>query len=176
MGLVDKINTFNCEICKKSHEFYRTIMVSEPDIISDMSDSEKKERLFIRNHLYLIDESIVYSKARLYINVENKSDFVTWELYVRLNSIEEYLDKIKDIRKTSPFIIAAKIESGIPLYEELENLEIGLVYNVDELDIPPRIKIPSGISLLAIESMNGISEKRLIELNKQLYHPNYAAT
>lgn len=161
---------FKCDICNKTHDlYYESMILLEPDLLRNMSQAERNERVKTFNYFLLIDDSYYLSKADLFLNIRNSQKSMHWEVWVKLGLKELHEMTQKLGKETSSMIGELFIQ--LPHYKASLGTKVNLTFFLNDKIDYPEAEIIDRNSELGQDFHDGISKQKIIEWMKEMYHP-----
>lgn len=159
---------YKCEICGKKHNVFRGIESPFPDLISDIPEEERENRIYDMKGMYIIDKEKLLGNGYILIEMENLDEPIFyWQVWVQI-SIKDFQNNLEQLKNGERVELNGKLLSQIPFYEKSEGLESKIIIQAsNELEIEIRIDEDSQ---LKEDQSKPISEKRVIEIMQRLNH------
>lgn len=163
------MNKYECRICGKSHNIFRVIECPEPDLLTELSEDEKRKRVEKIDGFYLLDQNTLFGNGMLLIDMEGLDEPIFyWKVWVSM-SPREFYDNLEQIITYESTELNGKLESEIPFYEKSKGLQVGIKFvTTDEIQLNIRIKENSQIKQ---DQSKPISKERFEEIMGNINHP-----
>lgn len=159
---------YKCKICGKKHQIFRSLESPDPELIRQIPESERKNRIKEVNGFYLIDKKILLGKGYIQIMLENfEEPLFFWNVWGSME-LDQFQSKFENLYKQKRLEFEGKLESEIPFYDKSKGLRIKL-----EILHPPEFEIEIRIdetSKLREDQSSPISEARVNELMERIHH------
>lgn len=166
------MGNFKCRVCGKIHDYYKSMDLIEPEVITNMSDIEKEERIesFDDGEYFLVDKKYILIKCNLTISIQENDDFFHWTIWVNVTP-QAFFTAVKELRNKTVAILDGKISSEIPQYENSKDIPIQLKFDISQSELPMVNKIFDTGGSLKVDFEHGITKAKLIFWMEQFYHP-----
>lgn len=159
---------FDCDICGKKHKVVYAISVLEPDVLFNMTEKERNERVDNHEFMVVIDRSFILSKASLFIEIIGEKKFMYLEIWVKID-LSSFLKKEKEL-KGDQLEIEGTIFTSIPNYWDAEGEKVTLTFDLTGGIQLPIVKDIHHESQLGNDFLKGVSFKKVIDWSKHYYH------
>ena len=159
---------YKCDICGKKHNVFRSIESPLPELISDIPEEERENRIYDMKGIYIIDKEKLLGNGFILIEMENLDEPIFyWQVWVQI-SIKGFQDNLEQLKNGDRVELKGKLLSQIPFYSKSNGLKSKVIIQAsNEIEIEVRIDEDSQ---LKEDQSKPISEKRVIEIMQRLNH------
>lgn len=163
------MNKFKCDICQEHHDYYESFIGEEPLILSNMSPDEKKQRVVSHGYLQLIDKAFMLVPSDLFIKKQNSKEHIHWHIWTKINP-HDYIKSAENLDVEIAYV-EGEIYEEIPFYKNSAGIKIRLKFYLNQKVDYPEVEILNKRFELGRDFNEGLSDEKLIDWMKQIYHP-----
>ncbi len=159
---------YKCDICGESHDVFKAVEIPTPEMVLEIPDSEKEQRVKKIQESYIIDDQVYLLKGDVFIYVENnKEPFFIWSVWASI-LLEDFKTKAEALKKGENVAFDGQLETKIPFYEMTKGLKVKVFININYDYAVIKIEEESQIRKDQTEK---ITEERVLKIMEMYYHP-----
>lgn len=164
------MDKYKCEVCGKNHQVFRSIEGPLPDMIFDIPEEEKKDRIHTFYDFHLVDKEFLFGKGWILIDMENLDEPIFyWHVWVQLEK-DDYLKESNKLSEGKTMEMHGKLLTPLPFYEKANGLQSKIIVWYEDEKINIRIRVQEN-SQLKLDQAEPITKERAIQISQHIHHP-----